>query len=61
MAHYICTGGCGGSSDDPGTCNNQSCMKYHQNLSACHCTDGQHEEAYEHPNVVVDSEDTNKG
>ena len=57
MTHYVCTGGCGGVSEDPGTCNNKSCMKYHNFLSVCHCTDGRHAEALEHPNVATDSKD----
>ncbi len=57
MAHYVCTGGCGGGSKTPGTCNNQECMKYHQPLAVCHCSDGSHKEAYEHPNVAIDEGD----
>jgi len=60
MAHYICTGGCGGESDDPGTCNNQSCVKYHQLLTVCHCSDSHHDEAFNNPNVATDIEKTEK-
>ena len=51
MAHYVCTGGCQGSSDDRGVCNIQSCLRHKEPLAVCNCTDGMHKEAYEaaHP------------
>ena len=57
MTHYICTGGCGEYSETPGTCNNQNCIKYHQPLTVCRCSDGHHEEAYEHPNTTIEADD----
>lgn len=54
MTHYICTGGCGGVSDNPGVCNAKSCMKHDLPLTVCHCTDGKHEEAYSNPAVHSD-------
>ena len=42
MNHYICTGGCNGESDQPGTCQAGDCAKHQQPLDACSCTDGQH-------------------
>jgi hypothetical protein len=48
--HFVCTGGCGGVSDEAGTCQMQDCMKYHAPLTACHCQTGKHEEAFSNPN-----------
>ncbi|MDP3941643.1 MAG: hypothetical protein Q8Q49_05035 [bacterium] len=42
MKHYICTGECEGVSDKPGTCQAESCSKFHQPLIECNCTDGKH-------------------
>jgi hypothetical protein len=42
MNHYICTGGCHGVSETPGTCQAQDCAKHEQPLVECSCTDGQH-------------------
>ncbi len=44
MKHYICTGGCQGVSDTPGSCQAKACPKYEQPLIECICTDGQHQE-----------------
>ena len=46
MTHYVCTGGCGGVSENPGVCNAQSCSKFNMPLTECHCGDGNHNEAY---------------
>lgn len=43
MAHYICTGGCGGVSDKPGTCKAEDCDNWGKDLETCECTDGKHE------------------
>ena len=43
MNHYICTGGCKGVSDKPGTCQAKDCAKYGKNLDRCTCGDGNHE------------------
>ena len=44
MTHYICTGGCEGVSDSPGTCQAESCPLHAHPLKECNCTDGTHEE-----------------
>jgi len=44
MTHYICTGGCEGVSDKPGTCQAKGCSKYHEPLTPCDCEDGLHAE-----------------
>ena len=44
MTHYVCTGGCGGVSDNPGVCNAQNCSLNGKPLKACHCADGNHKE-----------------
>ena len=40
--HYICTGGCKGQADQPGTCQNITCPKHSTPLTECDCTDGKH-------------------
>ena len=50
MVHYVCTGGCGSVSDVPAACTVIDCIKHEMLMSACHCTDGQHKEAFENPN-----------
>jgi hypothetical protein len=42
MTHYICTGGCGGVSGVPGTCQAITCPKHGVPLEACDCADGRH-------------------
>lgn len=42
MAHYICTGGCGGVSDTAGVCKTEGCSKEGEPLEFCDCTDGEH-------------------
>ena len=42
MMHYICTGGCEGVSNTPGTCQAKTCPKYGKLLSECNCSDGKH-------------------
>ncbi|MBI3335568.1 MAG: hypothetical protein HY001_03665 [Candidatus Portnoybacteria bacterium] len=42
QAHYICTGGCKGMSDTPGTCQAQDCPKYQMPLEECDCANGKH-------------------
>jgi len=49
MAHYICTGGCGGESDSPGVCEAEDCSKHGQPLEPCECEDGLHEGMAEMP------------
>lgn len=48
MVHYICTGGCKGVSDDPGTCRADDCPKHGQPLTPCHCEDGEHGGVFTH-------------
>lgn len=43
MAHYICTGGCGGSSEEPGTCQATDCDNWGEELEECTCKDGSHQ------------------
>lgn len=45
--HYVCTGGCAGVSPEAGTCNMESCKKHGMPLTACTCSDGMHNEAFE--------------
>ncbi len=56
MSHYVCTGGCNGVSDQPGTCQMKDCIKFSLPLTACDCSDGQHAEAYENPNRTAEEE-----
>jgi len=44
MSHYVCTGGCNGVSDTPGTCQTEGCQLHGQPLKECNCTDGKHEQ-----------------
>ncbi len=44
MIHYICTGGCKGVSETPGTCNAPTCPLHEHPLKECVCDDGLHEE-----------------
>ena len=43
MKHYICTGGCEGVSDTPGTCQAKTCPKHGKPLTECDCSDARHE------------------
>ena len=42
MKHYLCTGGCAGASNVPGTCQAIACPKYQKPLTECGCEDGKH-------------------
>jgi len=42
MTHYICTGGCGGVSENPGVCQTEDCPKHEQPLDECNCEDNKH-------------------
>jgi len=46
MKHYVCTGGCQGVSDNPGTCQMATCPKHGLPLLECNCADGKHKEAF---------------
>ncbi len=43
MAHYICTGGCGGEAEEAGICKAEDCPFYAEELEECNCEDGRHE------------------
>lgn len=46
--HYVCTGECGGVSDQLGsTCQAEGCNQHGQPLVPCDCTDDQHGRAHE--------------
>jgi len=47
MAHYICTGGCKGVSEELKNCGAEDCPKHGQPLTACDCDDGQHNGAFD--------------
>lgn len=53
MTHYVCTGGCGAESKNPGVCESEFCPKEGKSLVPCDCEDGLHEKAGE----KSDSED----
>ncbi|HIJ99228.1 TPA: hypothetical protein H1011_00165 [archaeon] len=40
--HYICTGGCGGVSEEQKNCGAEDCKNYDMPLEECKCTDGRH-------------------
>lgn len=42
MQHYICTGGCGGQSENEGVCEARYCKKEGEPLTSCTCDDGLH-------------------
>jgi len=42
MKHYICTGGCEGMPDKPGTCQAKTCPKHGKPLTECDCRDAKH-------------------
>ena len=44
MPHYVCTGECGGVSDTPKNCGDETCSMHGHPLVKCNCTDGQHAE-----------------
>ena len=46
MKHYVCTGGCQGVAESPGTCQDEKCAKHGLLLTECDCEDGKHEETY---------------
>ncbi len=56
MAHYICTGGCKGVSDNPGTCQASDCPKNNQPLKECNCTDDKHGGAFEKEDSASETE-----
>lgn len=47
MTHYICTGGCKGVSEEQKNCGAEDCSKHDQPLTACDCTDGKHNGAFD--------------
>jgi hypothetical protein len=60
MVHYVCTGGCDGVSDHPAACEMKDCLKYEMLMTVCHCTDGQHAEAFANPNHTAAEESTHQ-
>lgn len=42
MKHYYCDGGCKGVSDNPGTCQAETCPKHNEPLKECDCTEEEH-------------------
>jgi hypothetical protein len=40
--HNVCTGGCGGVSATPGTCNAEGCQNNGKPLELCTCNDEAH-------------------
>lgn len=46
MTHHICTGGCKGVADQPGTCQAADCAKHDQPLQECNCEDDKHGGAF---------------
>jgi len=40
--HYVCSGGCGFISNDPGKCKSIGCIRARNPLSECKCADGKH-------------------
>ncbi|OGK20230.1 hypothetical protein A3C23_03290 [Candidatus Roizmanbacteria bacterium RIFCSPHIGHO2_02_FULL_37_13b] len=59
MKHYICTGGCQGVSDVPGTCQAKDCVKHGQPLNECECTDDLHQKPDQSENQEKE-QDTDK-
>ena len=45
--HYICTGGCRGVSNQPGTCKTENCAHKGLELKECSCTDHKHWGAFQ--------------
>ena len=43
MKHYICSGECGGVSEEPKKCGDETCSRYEKDLEECSCTDGKHD------------------
>ncbi len=42
MKHYICIGGCGAVSENPGICADMNCPNHGHTFLECNCTDGLH-------------------
>lgn len=42
MTHYVCKGSCEGTSDEPGSCGDEGCTMFGQELERCECADGAH-------------------
>jgi hypothetical protein len=55
MKHYICTGGCAGVSDKPGTCQAVDCPKHGLPLEECDCADSKHYGRQENEKVKENS------
>lgn len=44
MTHYVCKGDCEAVSAAPALCQAQECRQRGQQMAACDCEDGEHEE-----------------
>ena len=55
MKHYICTGGCNGLSETPGTCKAPQCSKTTKKLTGCMCEDGTHPVEMHEPEGSADA------
>lgn len=53
MKHYACKGGCGGTLDDMGICEAESCPNRWELMQECDCTDGRHGVAVAEDAIVV--------
>jgi hypothetical protein len=40
--HYVCTGGCGLVSNEPGKCTTAGCYRHRNPLTECKCKNGKH-------------------
>ena len=47
MSHYICTGGCKGVNENPGSCQDEECLNYGEPLEECECPDNKHGGAFD--------------
>lgn len=53
MTHYICKGGCGGSSEEMTVCETDGCANQWEMMEECNCADGKHGKTEEAPVLVV--------
>ena len=40
--HYVCTGGCGLVTNEPGKCKSRGCVRNRNPLEVCKCNNGKH-------------------
>lgn len=48
--HYVCSE-CGGVSGDSGVCNTENCSRAGDSLLECNCSDGEHSEILNDPEL----------